>query len=135
MSGKVKQIALDILHGQMPATSDLLSVGIFLCGCVVGIIGFTKILKILLAKYEQSTLAILCGFMVGSLRSLWPFQEKNILMPATETTKEIARYINVAPADAQTALIAAAIALGSMIALLTIEYIAKKGSKPNSSLT
>lgn len=129
MSGKVKQIAMALLHGQIPATPDWLSVAIFLCGCVVGIIGFTKILKIMLANFEQSTLAILCGFMVGSLRSLWPFQEKVTLTPATETTKEIVRYINIAPADVQTALIAAAIALGSMIALLAIEYVAKKGSK------
>ena len=129
MSGKVKQIAMALLHGQIPATPDWLSVAIFLCGCVVGIIGFTKILKIMLAKFEQSTLAILCGFMVGSLRSLWPFQEKVTLTPATETTKEIVRYINIAPADVQTALIAAAIALGSMIALLAIEYVAKKGAK------
>lgn len=129
MSELVKQTASNLLHGQMPETHYLLSVAVFLCGCVVGLIGFTKILKIMLAKFEQSTLAILCGFMVGSLRSLWPFQNKEILREATETTKEIARYINCAPADVQTALIAASIAIGAMSALLVIEYIAKKGAK------
>lgn len=129
MSGLVKQTVSELLHGQFPAAENLFSVTVFLCGCVVGIIGFTKILKILLAKYEQATLAILCGFMAGSLRSLWPFQEKNVIQSATETTKEIAQYINVPPADVQIAIVAALIALGAMIALLIIEYIARKRDK------
>ena len=129
MSGLVKETASAVLHGQIPATEHLLSVAVFVVGCVVGIIGFTKILKILLANYQQTTLAILCGFMAGSLRSLWPFQDKNVLQPATETTKEIAQYINVAPADVQIALIAASIAIGAMAALLIIEYVAKKRDK------
>ncbi|MBQ2621057.1 MAG: DUF368 domain-containing protein [Thermoguttaceae bacterium] len=129
MSGLVKQTASELLHGHFPATENMISVAVFLCGCVVGIIGFTKILKILLAKFEQPTLALLCGFMAGSLRSLWPFQEKNILQPATETTKEIAQYINVSPADVQIALIAAGIAIGAMTALLLIEFVARKRDK------
>lgn len=129
ISGMVKETVSSLLHGHIPATEHVLSIAVFFCGCVVGIIGFTKILKILLAKFEQSTLAVLCGFMAGSLRSLWPFQEKNILQPATETTKEIAHYINVPPADVQMALIAASIALGAMIALLVIEYAARKYDK------
>ena len=129
MSGLVKQTASELLHGHFPASENMLCVAVFFCGCVVGIIGFTKILKILLAKYEQATLAVLCGFMAGSLRSLWPFQEKNILQPATETTKEIAHYINVPPADVQMALIAVSIAFGAMAALLLIEFAARKRDK------
>ena len=129
MSGLIKQTVSELLHGQFPASENLISVAVFLCGCVVGIIGFTKILKILLAKFEQTTLATLCGFMAGSLRSLWPFQEKNILQPATETTKEIAHYINVPPADVQMAIVAFSIAIGAMAALLIIEYAARKRDK------
>ena len=129
MSGLVKDTASAFLHGQIPAAEHILSVAVFFCGCVVGVIGFTKILKILLAKFEQMTLAVLCGFMAGSLRSLWPFQEKNVLQPATETTKEIAHYINVPPADVQMALIAVSIAFGAMIALLIIEYASRNRDK------
>ena len=129
MSGLVKDTASAFLHGQIPATEHILSVAVFFGGCVVGVIGFTKILKILLSKFEQMTLAVLCGFMAGSLRSLWPFQEKNVLQPATETTKEIAHYINVPPADVQMALVAFSIALGAMIALLIIEYASRNRDK------
>lgn len=126
MSGLVKDIASSVLHGQIPETILLASLAVFLCGCVIGIIGFTKILKILFAKWEQATLAILCGFMTGSLRSLWPFQQKNIIVPATETTKEVSQFVNIAPPDVQTALIAAGIALFSLIVLLAIEKVAQK---------
>ena len=121
MSGLVKETASAILHGRIPATEHLISVAVFFCGCVIGIIGFTKILKILLAKFEQSTLAILCGFMVGSLRSLWPFQKI-----VDNAVAEHPLYANIAPPDVQSALIAASIAIGAMIALLVIEFFAGK---------
>lgn len=43
-------------------------------GCVVGILGFVRILSWLLKNYHQWTIALLVGFMVGSLRKIWPFK-------------------------------------------------------------
>lgn len=43
-------------------------------GCVVGILGFVRILSWLLKNYNQWTIAVLVGFMVGSLRRIWPFK-------------------------------------------------------------
>lgn len=66
---------------------NLVTVAVFASGCLVGLIGFSKILKWLLASYESFTLATLCGFMVGALRKLWPFEH-----PIRETvwTNEVA---------------------------------------------
>ncbi len=47
---------------------------VFCVGCAVGLIGFTKLLRWLLATHERLTMAILCGFMLGSLRRIWPFR-------------------------------------------------------------
>jgi len=55
---------------------NLVFVAVFGCGCAIGLIGFSKILKFLLARHESITMAALCGFMVGSLRRVWPFQEE-----------------------------------------------------------
>jgi putative membrane protein len=44
-------------------------------GCVVGIMGFSRILSWLLKHYGQITVAALVGFMVGSLRKIWPWKE------------------------------------------------------------
>jgi len=56
------------------ATSEsLLALGAFACGCVFGLISFSKLIRWLLANVREATLAVLCGAMCGSLRALWPF--------------------------------------------------------------
>ena len=62
----------DVVHFQ--ATSEtLLTLGVFACGCVFGLISFSKLIRWLLANVREATLAVLCGAMCGSLRALWPF--------------------------------------------------------------
>lgn len=53
---------------------------VFSLGCAVGLIGFSKLLKWLLARFHMPIMAILGGFMIGSLRLIWPFQEKLALV-------------------------------------------------------
>ena len=40
---------------------------------VIGLLSFSKILNRLLTTYQSLTMSLLCGFMVGSLRKIWPF--------------------------------------------------------------
>ncbi len=53
----------------------VLALAIFAAGCAVGLTGFSKFLRWLLARRKNETMAVLCGFMVGSLRKIWPFKE------------------------------------------------------------
>jgi putative membrane protein len=48
--------------------------GAFGLGAAIGILCFSKFLKWLLARFESATMAVLCGFMLGSLRVIWPFK-------------------------------------------------------------
>lgn len=50
---------------------DIVSIGALALGCVVGILGFARILSWLLRHHEQVTIAALVGFMIGSLRKIW----------------------------------------------------------------
>jgi putative membrane protein len=52
-------------------TRDIGSLVMVAAGCAVGIIAFSRVLSWLLRHYEQATIAILTGFMVGSLRKIW----------------------------------------------------------------
>ena len=45
-------------------------------GCLIGIIGFSRILSWLLARHYQITVGLLVGFMIGSLRKIWPFKNE-----------------------------------------------------------
>ncbi len=52
-------------------TFDVISVVSVAAGCVVGILGFSRVLSWLLDRYEALTIAALVGFMLGSLRKIW----------------------------------------------------------------
>ncbi len=56
------------------STEQLIIFIVFACGALLGLLMFSKLLRWLLAKYHDPTLALLCGFMLGSLRKLWPFK-------------------------------------------------------------
>lgn len=56
-------------------TRDILTITLIGAGTIVGLLSFSKILKWLFAKYKDFTLAILTGFIVGSLNKIWPWKE------------------------------------------------------------
>ncbi|HMO59382.1 MAG TPA: DUF368 domain-containing protein [Roseiflexaceae bacterium] len=44
-------------------------------GAVIGLLGFARVLSWLLKYYHHLIVAVLVGFMVGSLRKIWPWKE------------------------------------------------------------
>jgi putative membrane protein len=48
---------------------------VFIAGAAVGIIAFSNVLSWLLKKFHNITIAVLAGFMVGSLNKVWPWKE------------------------------------------------------------
>ena len=52
---------------------NLLILGVFMVGAVVGILGFSKFLHWLLARWHKETLVALAGFIIGSLVKVWPW--------------------------------------------------------------
>lgn len=47
----------------------------FLVGCVVGLLSFSHVLNWMLKKYHNLTIALLTGFMIGSLNKVWPWRQ------------------------------------------------------------
>jgi putative membrane protein len=54
---------------------DLVTIGIVGAGATVGILTFAQVLGWLFRKDHDLTVAILVGFMMGSLRKIWPWKE------------------------------------------------------------
>ncbi|WP_163707104.1 DUF368 domain-containing protein [Mangrovibacterium lignilyticum] len=50
-------------------------IGVFLVGAAVGIISFSNVLSWLLKRYYNQTIALLAGFMIGSLNKVWPWKQ------------------------------------------------------------
>jgi putative membrane protein len=78
------EVPRNLLSGQHLAES-LITLVVFATGCAVSLVGFSKVLRWLLANYHALTMATLCGFMFGALRKLWPFQQD--LTPHIEKVK------------------------------------------------
>jgi putative membrane protein len=48
---------------------------IFGIGCVIGLISFSNVISWFFKKFPDGTMAVLTGFMLGSLNKLWPWKE------------------------------------------------------------
>jgi len=53
---------------------DLIIIALFAFGCGIGILTFARVLKYLFSKFKEITIAILTGFMIGSLNKVWPWK-------------------------------------------------------------
>lgn len=61
----------------MTAVSELniAVISVFVIGALIGIISFSHLLSWLLKNYHGMTVALLTGFMAGSLNKVWPWKE------------------------------------------------------------
>jgi putative membrane protein len=54
---------------------DIKRLTLFVCGAILGLLTFSKILKWLFKHYHNLTLALLTGFILGSLNKVWPWKK------------------------------------------------------------
>jgi putative membrane protein len=66
--GSYKTI-LDSVHER-----DLVTVSVVALGAVCGLLSFARLLKWMFKNYRDSTLALLTGFILGSLNKIWPWK-------------------------------------------------------------
>lgn len=59
----------------------------FILGCLTGILSFSHVLNWLLKRYHDVAVALLMGFMVGSLNKVWPW--KQVLQTYTDRHGEV----------------------------------------------
>lgn len=62
---------------------DIVSIIYVGLGAVIGILAFSRVLSWLLSKYEHPTIALLVGFMVGSMRLIY-YRATNLVDEETE---------------------------------------------------
>jgi putative membrane protein len=54
---------------------DFKKLALFVGGAIVGLLSFSHVLKWLFKTYHNLTLALLTGFILGSLNKVWPWKE------------------------------------------------------------
>ncbi len=64
------------------------TIGILAVGAIFGLLSFSRVLKWLFFRFKAITLAVLTGFIAGSLNKIWPW--KQVLETITIGDKEVA---------------------------------------------
>lgn len=54
---------------------DVVALASFMGGCICGLLVFSRFLSWLLDTYHKTTLAMLIGFLIGSLNVTWPWKQ------------------------------------------------------------
>jgi len=77
---------------------DFAVLGVFVSGCVIGLLSFVKLFNFLLSKYYQSMMALLGGFIAGSLYLVWPWKQVISVYTNSQGVEKPLHQINVLPA-------------------------------------
>jgi len=88
VSGSFLLLSLGLYEPTLQAVNerDLVYLGAFAVGAIVGLGSFVTLLTWLLNHRAAVTLAVLTGLMIGSLRALWPWQtdDRDLLAPTQD---------------------------------------------------
>jgi len=117
----------------------LLVLVVFTIGSITGMVTFSHVMSLLLNKYKSQTIAVIKGFIIGSLGVVWPW--KNTIFKADTTgrlilnsdnNKIIETYKRFIPDLNQETIIAIGyICLGTSIIVLLEWYGHKNGKTQN----
>jgi len=110
----------------------------FFIGAVVGLIAFSHLLSWVFRHYKNQTIALLTGFILGSLTILWPWKEPVYLMSNTgdiilrHGEKVVARYTSSLPESFnQEVWIALLLVIVGIVSITVLELTALKEEQSN----
>lgn len=74
--GTIKELIDSLVASDFAAFFNHLKlILIFIVGCLFGLISFSRLLSWLFKHYHNTTVALLIGFLIGSLNKVWPWKE------------------------------------------------------------
>lgn len=130
LMGNYQLVAIEAINNL-----DLTILAPVLIGMVGGLIAFSHFLSWLLKSYKNQTIAVLTGFIFGSLGIIWPWKEAVYMMSAAgepmfkEGKMIVERYSMTLPESWGTEqAIAIALILAGIASIWLIELTAKKQS-------
>lgn len=116
---------------------DIPVIMVFVIGCFLGLTSFSHVLSWILKHYRYPSLALLAGFMIGSLNKVWPWKEvtafrlnhEGIQVPAFDKSVLPGRYLEVTGQDPKIfyAILFAAVGIFLVVAIeKTATYLKSK---------
>ena len=108
-------------------------------GAVCGLLSFTRFLHWLLKRHERITLAVLIGFLIGSLNVTWPWKQvvetmidrHGELVPLVQTNVMPEQFSQLNGQESMLIAALASFSLGLFLVLFT-EYISNRLEKTHT---
>jgi putative membrane protein len=121
---------------------ELLTLSYVGLGCVVGLMVFSRTLTVLLARFHNVTLALLVGFMLGSLTKIWPWKYTTSYqiksdggqIPLVQEPVLPGAYEQLTGGDPEVMLALAALAAGFIVIFLMDRFAFLKESNAEKNL-
>ncbi len=131
-----------------PNMDSFMILAVFGIGCLIGLVTFSRVLSWTFKNYKFPTLALLTGFILGSLRKIWPWkhatqiqhketgaivdfpQSMSVLQNDSEGVFKILKEENVLPPDyllGDPRVVMVVIAL--MVGMLLVYLLSKLGEE------
>ena len=101
----------------------------FAFGCLLGLLAFSRLLNYLLSKFHGQMMCVLLGFMIGSLKKIWPWREvieQKIIRGKVHVLKESVVF----PTEVNLEVI---LAFGLMIFGIVLVFVIEGFSKQKAS--
>jgi putative membrane protein len=108
-------------------------------GAIVGLIAFSHLLSWVFKHFKDQTIALLTGFILGSLNVLWPWKKATYLTNETgdfilkDGEKIVARYASILPESMNTEVwVAILLVVIGIISITALELTAIKEEQPTN---
>ncbi|MEO1483982.1 MAG: DUF368 domain-containing protein [Myxococcota bacterium] len=117
--GAVKSLQLDVLAA-------------FAAGCGVGLLGFAHALSWCFRRFHDATVALVTGFLIGSMPKLWPWKHTletyvdrhGVSKPLVQENVSPFRYSELTGADPQL-LLAVVVAVLGLVAVVGLDRLGR----------
>jgi putative membrane protein len=78
---------------------DVIFIVVFACGAGAGLMCFSRLLHWLLERFHEATMALLTGFLFGSLTVVWPWKRVLIWVEGSHGQLKPAQQVPVSPLE------------------------------------
>ncbi len=115
---------LEAIHNK-----DFKVIALFAAGAIIGLLTFSRVLKWLFHHYKNLTLAVLAGFVFGSLNKIWPWKETLTWRVNSHGIKVPLNEQSISPfqfSEEPQLMFAIALAVVGFLTIILLEKIAVK---------
>ncbi|MEL7124382.1 MAG: DUF368 domain-containing protein [Bacteroidota bacterium] len=112
-------------------SESLIILVVFALGCLLGLATFSRVLSWLFKRFKDITMAVLAGFMIGSLNKIWPW--RNVISTRINSSGEEVPFIekSVFPGayegDEKQVVLAIVMMIVGFVLVFALERLGKKG--------